>query len=133
MLNPRQHGELLRSHDPPPVFGKPWYWQRSRCAMESSRGLARVILEMRDDISKLETENRELRGSFGAKRRGGGGGGGRGGRGGAGTVSPVAEHRAGMEENPSVNLRRNASAPDLEGQYKGERFRLLHKAACSSS
>ncbi|KAL6116123.1 uncharacterized protein ACO6RY_00810 [Pungitius sinensis] len=131
MFNPQQH-------DSPPVFGKPWYWQRSRCAMESSRGLARVILEMRDDISKLETENRELRGgcgrrSFGAKRgRGRGGWGGRG-VGGAATVSPVAEHRAGMEENPSVNLRRNASAPDLEGQYKENAVMTVRRYSISSS
>ncbi|KAM8903402.1 putative coiled-coil domain-containing protein 195 [Spinachia spinachia] len=91
--------------------------------MESSRSLARVILEMRDDISKLESENRALRGG------GRGGGEGRGG----GTVSPVAQRRAGMEENPSVNLRRNASAPDLEGQYKENTVMTVRRYSISSS
>lgn len=81
--------------------------------MESTRSLAQVIMEMRDEIKKLEEENRELRGdygqrSFGAVHR-------------EGTpASSAAEQRAGMEENPYVNLRRNASAPVLEGQYKGK-------------
>lgn len=116
MLKPRQHGELL-VHDSAPVFGKPWYWQRSSSTMESTRSLAQVIVEMRDEIKKLEAENRELRGdcvqrSFGAVP----------GEGSA--VYAAAEQRAGMEENPYVNLRRNASAPVLEGQYKGTRTGL---------
>lgn len=96
MLKPQQQLLLLR--DSPPVFGKPWYWQRSGGAMESTRSLAQVIMEMRDEIKKLEAENRELRGDC-AQR---------------------AEQRAGMEDNPYVNLRRNVSAPALEGQYKGK-------------
>lgn len=112
MLKPQQHGELLL-RDTPPVFGKPWYWQRSSSAMESTRSLAQVIMEMRDEIKKLEAENRELRGDydqrpFGAVTEEGS------------PVSSVAEQRAGTEENPYVNLRRNASAPVLEGQYKGK-------------
>lgn len=91
MIKPQQHGELLL-RDSLAVFGKPWYWQRSSGAMESTRSLAQVIVEMRDEIKKLEAENQELRGSA----------------------------EAGMEENPYANLRRNASAPALEGQYKGE-------------
>lgn len=83
------------------MLGRPWYWQRS--AAESSRGLAQVLMEMRDEIQKLEAENRELKG---------------------GHSSQVAA-AAGAEENPYVNLRRNASAPVLEGQYKGKRVRLL--------
>lgn len=100
MLKPRQHGEPF-AHDSSPVFGKPWYWQRSSSTMESTRSLAQVIAEMRDEIKKLEAENRELRGDCGQRSFG------------------AAEQRAGMEENPYVNLRRNASAPVLEGQYKG--------------
>lgn len=111
MLKPRQHGERF-VHESSPVFGKPWYWQRSSSTMESTRSLAQVIVEMRDEIKKLEAENRELRGDygqrwFGAVPRGGS------------AVSAAAEQRGGMEENPYVNLRRNVSAPVLEGQYKG--------------
>lgn len=112
MLKPQQPGELLL-HDSPPVFGKPWYWQRNSSTMESTRSLAQVIMEMRDEIKKLEAENRELRGdydprSFGALQ---------------GEASPVstAGERERMEENPYLNLRRNASAPVLEGQYKGKK------------
>ena len=112
MLNPQQqqqqqHGELLL-HDPP-GFGKPWSWQRSSSAMQSSHSLAQVIMEMRDEIKKLEAENRELRGDYGQRSLGAR----------TGEARP-AEQRAAMEENPYVNLRRNASAPVLEGQYKGK-------------
>lgn len=117
MLKPQQHGELLL-HDSPPVFGKPWYWQRSSSAMESSHSLAQVIMEMRDEIKKLEAENRELRGDYGQRALGAKPGESR-------PVCAAAEQRAGMEENPYVNLRRNASAPVLEGQYKGKRGGLL--------
>lgn len=120
MLKPQQHGELLL-HDSPPVFGKPWYWQRSSSSMESTRSLAHVIMEMRDEIKKLEAENRELRGDYGQRSCGAVPGEGS-------AVSSAAEQRAGTEENPYVNLRRNASAPVLEGQYKGTRKGLLvHK------
>uniref|UniRef100_A0A3Q1GYZ5 Uncharacterized LOC110952538 n=1 Tax=Acanthochromis polyacanthus TaxID=80966 RepID=A0A3Q1GYZ5_9TELE len=79
--------------------------------MESTRSLAQVIMEMRDEIKNLEAENRELRGhcgqrSFGAMP------------GEASPVSAAAKQQGGAEENPYVNLRRNASAPVLEGQYK---------------
>lgn len=113
MLKPQQHDELLL-HDSPPVFGKPWYWQRSSSTMESTRSLAQVIMEMRDEIKKLEAENRELRGDCGQRAFGAE-------PGGTSSVSSGAEQRAGMVQNPYVNLRRNASAPvlELEGQYKG--------------
>uniref|UniRef100_A0A3Q3WFI1 Uncharacterized protein n=1 Tax=Mola mola TaxID=94237 RepID=A0A3Q3WFI1_MOLML len=55
---------------------------------DSSHSLARVITEMRDEIKKLEAENRELRG------------------------------RRAAEENPYLTLRRNPSAPALKGQNK---------------
>ncbi|XP_015232748.1 PREDICTED: uncharacterized protein LOC107086370 [Cyprinodon variegatus] len=106
MLNPQQQGELLL-HDHPPVFGKPWYWQRSSSTMESTRSLALVIMEMRDEIKKLEEENRELRGECGQHSATGGE---------ASKESiPVKKE---ILENPYGNLRRNTSAPVLEGQYK---------------
>ncbi|KAM9852824.1 uncharacterized protein ACBR49_003688 [Aulostomus maculatus] len=119
MLKPRQSCErLLR--DPPPVFGKPWYWQFSSSAMESSRSLAHVIMEMRDEIKRLETENRALQGyrPWGGK---------------SGEVSSAAQQRAGKEENPYFNLRRNASAPVLEGQYKENMVMTVRRYSTSSN
>ncbi|KAI3354281.1 hypothetical protein L3Q82_018812 [Scortum barcoo] len=78
--------------------------------MESTRSLAQVIMEMRDEIKKLEAENRELRG------------GGQPGEGGPG-----------MEENPYVNLRRNASAPVLEGQYAENTVMTVRRYSISSN
>lgn len=80
--------------------------------MESSRSLAHVIMEMRNDIKKLETENRALRGelgqtSFGTEPRK------------PSPESPAVPHRTGVDVNPYISLRRNVSAPVLEGQYKG--------------
>lgn len=103
MLKPQQRRELLL-HDCPPVFGKPWYWQRTSGSMDSSRSLAHVIMEMRDEIKKLEAENRELRGDCGELP----------------TTEDGAESSAAEPvENPYLNLRRNASAPVLERQYTG--------------
>ncbi|KAM7399277.1 hypothetical protein PAMP_018558 [Pampus punctatissimus] len=127
MLKPQQQGELLL-HDSPSVFGKPWYWQRSSSTMESSRSLAQVIMEMRDEIKKLEAENRKLRGDYsqrasGVEPRE------------ASTTSPGAEQRVGMMENPYVNLRRNASAPvlELEGQYKENTVMTVRRYSISSN
>lgn len=110
MLKPQGHADFLL-HTSPPVFGKPWYWQRSSSTMESTRGLARVIMEMRDEIKKLETENRELRGGHARHPVGP-------------TPEEDFEEKETLEivENPYLNLRRNASAPALEGKYKGKRF-----------
>nr|XP_046245098.1 uncharacterized protein LOC124059276 [Scatophagus argus] len=120
MLKPQKHGELLL-RDSPPVFGKPWYWQRSSGTMESTRSLAQVIMEMRDEIQKLEAENRELRGDYGAVSGQGS------------PVSPGAERQAGTEENPYVNLRRNVSAPVLEGQYKENAIMTVRRYSISSN
>ncbi|KAK2847229.1 hypothetical protein Q5P01_010228 [Channa striata] len=116
MLKPRQPG------DSPPVFGKPWFWQRSSSTMESTRGLAQVIMEMRDEIQKLEAENRELRGDLGPR-----------------SFLPVPrETRTGSaaaaaEENPYLNLRRNASAPVLEGQYNENNIMTVRRYSVSSN
>ncbi|XP_051255145.1 uncharacterized protein LOC127362907 [Dicentrarchus labrax] len=125
MFKPQQHGELLL-RDSPPVFGKPWYWQRSSSTMESTRSLAQVIMEMRDEIKKLEAENRELRGDYGQRSFGAVPGEGS-------PASSAAEQRAGIEENPYVNLRRNASAPVLEGQYKENAVMTVRRYSISSN
>lgn len=113
MIKPQEHSELLL-RDSLPVFGKPWYWQRSNSTMESTRSLAQVIMEMRDEIKKLEAENRELRGDFGQRSLAAM-------PGEASPVSSAVKKQADKDDNPYVNLRRNASAPVLEGQYKGKR------------
>lgn len=106
MLKPQQQQQLLR-HDWPPVFGKPWYWQRTSGSMDSTRSLAHVILEMREEIKKLEAENRELRGGGGQEDR----------QEREEGEEPQAEEQ--VVENPYGNLRRNASAPVLDRQLKG--------------
>lgn len=100
MLKPQQEQQQLLL----PVFGKPWYWQRTSGSMDSTRSLAHVILEMREEIKKLEAENRELRGDC--------------------DQPPVREEGEEFQEeeeveNPYANLRRNVSAPVLDGQLKG--------------
>lgn len=73
--------------------------------MESSCGLACVIQQLQDEIRKLETENKELRGQLSLPLT---------------DTSPTnSERRDGTPEN-HTNLRRNVSAPALEGQYKGK-------------
>lgn len=105
MLKPQQQQQQLLRHDWPPVFGKPWYWQRTSGSMDSTRSLAHVLLEMREEIKKLEAENRELRGDGGQppEREEG--------------EEPQAEEQ--VVENPYGNLRRNVSAPVLDRQLKG--------------
>lgn len=90
-----------------PVFGKPWYWQRSSGTMDSTRSLAHVILEMREEIRKLEAENRELRGGCDQTQEGEGS-----------EEENQAEEQ--VVENPYGNLRRNVSAPVLDGQLEGQ-------------
>uniref|UniRef100_A0A3P9H6X9 Si:ch211-235m3.10 n=2 Tax=Oryzias latipes TaxID=8090 RepID=A0A3P9H6X9_ORYLA len=75
--------------------------------MESTRGLAQVIMEMRDEIKKLETENQELCGGHALC-----------------SVGPTSEEDLEEKEpfekveNPYLNLRRNVSEPVLEGKFK---------------
>ncbi|RVE64809.1 hypothetical protein OJAV_G00129750 [Oryzias javanicus] len=121
MLKPQGRADFLL-HTSPPVFGKPWYWQRSSSTMESTRGLARVIMEMRDEIKKLETENRELRGGHARHPVG---------------ITPEedSEEKEPLEivENPYLNLRRNASAPVLEGKYKENAVMTVRRYSTSSN
>lgn len=116
MLKPQGCGDFLL-HKSPPVFGKPWFWQRSSSTMESTRGLAQVIMEMRDEIKKLETENQELCGGHALC-----------------SVGPTSEEDLEEKEpfekveNPYLNLRRNVSEPVLEGKFKGKtkKLRIYH-------
>ncbi|XP_072314367.1 uncharacterized protein [Eucyclogobius newberryi] len=114
MLKPQQH------RDVPSVFGKPWYWQRSGAAMESTRGLAHVVMEMREEIKKLETENLELRGDFSQRSHW------------ARVAHTSMTSPAVVEENPYLNLRRNASAPVLEGPYNEESVMTVRRYSMGS-
>ncbi|XP_062241909.1 uncharacterized protein LOC133951776 [Platichthys flesus] len=118
MLNPQQHAELLL-RDTLPVFGKPWFWQRRSSTMESTRSLAQVIMEMRDDIKKLEVENQELRGDYGPRA--------------FGAKSGEESRVSSALENPYMNLRRNVSAPVLEGQYKENTVMTVRRYSISSN
>lgn len=108
----KQHGGEPRLRDGPEVFGKPWFWQRNGGAVDGSRGLACVLVEMRDEIKKLEAENRQLRADCRQLS--------------SGEDPEEAEQQP--EENPY--LRRNASAPVLKGQSQGRpQHRLLENGA----
>lgn len=73
--------------------------------MESGCSLACVIQQLQDEIRKLAMENKELRGQLSLPLT---------------DTSPTdSEQRDGTPEN-HTNLRRNVSAPVLEGQYKGK-------------
>lgn len=99
-------GEPLLRDVAPQVFGKPWFWQRSSGAADGSRGLACVLVEMRDEIKKLEAENRQLRADCRQLSSG----------------EDPEEPEQQPEENPY--LRRNASAPVLKDQNQGRRHLL---------
>ncbi|KAK7882576.1 hypothetical protein WMY93_028750 [Mugilogobius chulae] len=116
MLKPAQP-----TRDVPQVFGKPWYWQRSSAVMESTRSLAHVVMEMRDEIKKLETENRELRGDFSQRSHW------------AKVAHASLASTTVLEENPYLNLRRNASAPILEGPYKENNVMTVRRYSMGSS
>lgn len=87
--------------------------QSNGSTMDSGRSLAQVIMELQNEIKKLETENKELRGEL--------------------KQVPVESNEENtnsihsVPDNDSVedniahtNLRRNVSAPALEGQFKGK-------------
>lgn len=99
-MKPQQQQQLLL-----PVFGKPWYWQRTSGGMDSTRSLAHVILEMRQEIKKLEAENDELRGDCDQPP--------------ASDECEESQAEEQVVENPYGNLRRNVSAPVLDAQLKG--------------
>nr|XP_023673844.1 uncharacterized protein LOC111847149 [Paramormyrops kingsleyae] len=75
--------------------------------MDSAPGLARVIIEMRNEIQKLESENRALRGKLDQRPAE------------VNSGPHACQHRmATIDRASQASLRRNASAPALEGQYQ---------------
>ncbi|KAM9439343.1 uncharacterized protein Hap1MRO34_026623 [Clarias gariepinus] len=86
--------------------------------MESSRGLAHVIQQLQDEIRKLETENKTLRGQLSLPLT---------------ETSPAeTEGRDGTPEN-HAHLRRNVSAPALEGQYRENMIMTVRRYSISSN
>ncbi|KAF5898498.1 coiled-coil domain-containing protein, partial [Clarias magur] len=86
--------------------------------MESSRGLAYVIQQLQDEIRKLETENKTLRGQLSLPLT---------------QTSPAeTEGRDGTPEN-HAHLRRNVSAPALEGQYRENMIMTVRRYSISSN
>ncbi|KAF7692740.1 hypothetical protein HF521_010350 [Silurus meridionalis] len=86
--------------------------------MESGRGLARVVQQMQDEIRKLETENKVLRGQLSLPL--------------TGTSPTESGRRDGSLEN-HTNLRRNVSALALEGQYKENMTMTVRRYSISSN
>ncbi|XP_061683913.1 uncharacterized protein LOC133505055 [Syngnathoides biaculeatus] len=84
---------------PPALFGKPWFWQRSSDSMEGTRSLARVIMEMREEIRKLDAQKRALPKDQGDQEQ---------------EQTPEVF----LEEEQENSIRRNASAPILKRQFE---------------
>ncbi|KAJ8388691.1 hypothetical protein AAFF_G00131000 [Aldrovandia affinis] len=92
--------------------------------MDRGRSLAQVITEMRNEIKKLESENKALRGELGQPP--------------PGREEPeqslAFQHRTGAEETSShASLRRNVSAPTLDGQYKENIIMTVRRYSISSN
>ncbi|KAG7319631.1 hypothetical protein KOW79_016774 [Hemibagrus wyckioides] len=86
--------------------------------MESGRGLARVIQQLQDEIRKLETENKALRGQLSLPLT---------------ETSPTdSQLREGTPEI-HANLRRNVSVPALEDQYKENMIMTVRRYSISSN
>lgn len=71
--------------------------------MESRRSLAQVISEMQNEIRKLESENKALRGQLDRPA----------------TALDSVKQDGSQDSSTHASLRRNVSAPQLEAQYKG--------------
>lgn len=73
--------------------------------MESGRSLAQVFSEMQNEIRKLESENKALRGQLDRP---------------ASALDSVKQKDGSQDSSTHASLRRNVSAPQLEAQYKGK-------------
>lgn len=82
--------------------------------MESGQSLTRVISEMQNEIRKLENENKELRGQLDRP-------------------DSCALPASPQESLFHANLRRNVSAPDLEGQYKENIIMTVRRYSISAN
>ncbi|KAJ3590265.1 hypothetical protein NHX12_008219 [Muraenolepis orangiensis] len=120
MLTPQLRSDFLLPPEWPPVFGKPWYWLRSRGTVESTRSLAQVIVEMQEEI-KHSAAARRAEQSFGDFFPGPPG------------MSPMGGLHDAVIENPYANLRRNASASALDLQYKENTVMTVRRYSISSN
>ncbi|KAI4878909.1 hypothetical protein NFI96_025776 [Prochilodus magdalenae] len=84
------------------------------------RGLASLIRELQGEIKKLESENRELRGQLSRPASGS-------------ELPGPAEPQHGEETSGGTHLRRNVSAPALEGQYKENIIMTVRRYSISSN
>ncbi|KAL6467686.1 hypothetical protein MHYP_G00233630 [Metynnis hypsauchen] len=84
------------------------------------RGLASLIRELQGEIKKLESENRALRGQLSRPASGS-------------ELPGPAEPQHGEENTSSAHLRRNVSAPALEGQYKENIIMTVRRYSISSN
>ncbi|XP_067307656.1 putative coiled-coil domain-containing protein 195 [Pseudorasbora parva] len=93
--------------------------------MESGRSLAKVISEMQNEIRKLESENQALRGQLSRPTSA------------LDSVKPSAlsaQQKDGLQESSThANLRRNVSAPELEGQFKENIIMTVRRYSISSN
>ncbi|TSP46850.1 Cullin-3 [Bagarius yarrelli] len=80
--------------------------------MESGRGFARAIQQLQEEIRKLETENKTLRGQL--------------------KLSPTETSSSGTPEN-NTTLRRNVSVAALEDQYKENMIMTVRRYSISSN
>ncbi|KAK7156947.1 hypothetical protein R3I94_006867 [Phoxinus phoxinus] len=93
--------------------------------MESGRSLVKVISEMQNEIRKLENENQTLRGQLGRPTSA------------SDSMKPCAlstQQKDGSQESLThANLRRNVSAPELEGQFKENIIMTVRRYSISSN
>nr|XP_015216440.1 PREDICTED: uncharacterized protein LOC107079107 [Lepisosteus oculatus] len=95
--------------------------------MDSSRRLVQVIMDMQHEINQLESENRALRGGLGQSA--------------VGSVNEdtsslsSAFHQKGVAEESAAqsNLRRNVSAPALEGPFREKLIMTVRRYSVSSN
>ncbi|ROL43103.1 hypothetical protein DPX16_14815 [Anabarilius grahami] len=93
--------------------------------MESGRSLAQVISEMQSEIRNLENENKALRGQLGRPTSASDS---------MKTCALSTQQKDGSQENSThANLRRNVSAPELEGQFKENIIMTVRRYSISSN
>ncbi|RXN22421.1 hypothetical protein ROHU_019662 [Labeo rohita] len=86
--------------------------------MESGRSFAQVISEMQNEIRKLESENKALRGQLDRP---------------ASALDSVKQKDGSQDSSSHASLRRNVSAPQLEGQYKENIIMTVRRYSISSN
>uniref|UniRef100_A0A9J8C6S7 Si:ch211-235m3.10 n=1 Tax=Cyprinus carpio carpio TaxID=630221 RepID=A0A9J8C6S7_CYPCA len=86
--------------------------------MESGQSLPKVISEMQNEIRKLESENKALRGQLDWPVSG---------------LDSVKQKDGSQDSSTHASLRRNVSAPQLEGQYKENIIMTVRRYSISSN